>query len=97
MIKRLYRKFARKLYNAKIWRKYGNKTKYHFWDCTNIFVDGDETYGVPRVECYDDTAKLRIVVLQEIVRLFWEVIIMSSGLLLMHFIKSLNSFLLGKK
>lgn len=60
MIKRLYRKFARKLYNAKIWRRYGNKTKYHFLNCTNIFVDGDETYGVPRVECYDDTAKLRI-------------------------------------
>lgn len=43
---------------ARIWRKYGDETKYHF-DNPDIKI-GDYTYGVPDVVIYDLGVKLRI-------------------------------------
>ena len=56
----LINKLIRKYQNYKIWKKHKSHTRYHFLNNPNIFVDGDETYGVPTIITYDNTTKLKI-------------------------------------
>jgi acetyltransferase-like isoleucine patch superfamily enzyme len=60
MISSIFKKYIKKWRKSRIWSKYGNKTFYHFQNNPQISVDGTETYGVPIVEIYDNTAKLHI-------------------------------------
>lgn len=53
-------RIIKKIRKIRTWKKYGYKTKFHFVNNHQISVDGQETYGVPKVEIYDNTAKLQI-------------------------------------
>lgn len=57
-IKHSIRKRRQLRATAKIWKKYGNHTKYHLVDpCFNI---GEFTHGIPELYRYDTTTKLTI-------------------------------------
>lgn len=60
MISYIFKKYLKKWRKSRIWSKYTNHTFYHFQNNSQIHIDGPETYGVPTIETYDNTAQLII-------------------------------------
>lgn len=40
--------------SQRIWREYGDRTKYQMLEEPSVSVDGAETYGIPEILSYDD-------------------------------------------
>lgn len=58
MLKKIIRKYLDWRRRCRVWKKYGNHTKYHLVD--EQFSVGEWTYGVPVIHRYDNETTLKI-------------------------------------
>lgn len=58
MVKNLIKKYLDWKRKCRIWKEYGNHTKFHLTG--NVFDIGEWTHGVPTIHQYDNETKLRI-------------------------------------
>lgn len=58
ILKYSFDKRLSRFHRFRIWKKYGDETKYHF--CDSHFSIGNFTYGIPHIAVYDPNAHLHI-------------------------------------